>query len=78
MRTTIRIDEGLLSRAKQVAAASGKTLTAVLEDALRESLARRQSAGGRKHVRLHTFGEGGALPGIDLDDSAALIDRMES
>jgi len=77
MRTTIRIDEGLLSRAKQLAAASGKTLTSVLEDALRESLARRQS-GRPKQVRLHTFGEGGVLPGVDLDDSASLIDRMES
>ena len=40
MRTTVRIDEHLLQAAKQQAAASGQTLTAVLEQALRESLAR--------------------------------------
>ncbi len=78
MRTTIRIDEQLLSKAKQVAAASGKTLTAVLEDALRESLSRRRSTVRRKRVRLQTFGEGGVLPGVDLDDSASLLERMES
>jgi Arc/MetJ family transcription regulator len=35
MRTTVRLDEHLLAEAKKQAAASGKTLTAVLEQALR-------------------------------------------
>lgn len=78
MHMTVRIDEELLRKAKQLAAASGKTLTAVLEDALRESLGRRQASGRRKRVRLRTVGEGGVLPGVDLDDSSSLLDRMES
>jgi len=78
MRTTVRLDEDLLVQAKQLAAASGKTLTSVLEDALRETLARRQAAARRKRVRLRTFGSGGVLPGVDLDDSASLLERMES
>jgi hypothetical protein len=41
MRTTVRFDEHLLAEAKKHAAESGKTLAAVLEDALRASLARR-------------------------------------
>ncbi len=35
MRTTIRLDPHLLARAKEVAAASGKTLNAVIERAAR-------------------------------------------
>ena len=78
MRTTIRMDEHLLAQARQYAAASGKTLTAVLEEALRESLARRASLPRRKPVRLRTVKGTGTLPGIDLDDSAALLQAMES
>jgi hypothetical protein len=36
MRTTIRLNERLLAEAKKYAAESGRTLTSVLEDELRE------------------------------------------
>jgi len=78
MRTTIRIDERLLKEAKQQAIRSGKTLTAIIEDALRESLTRQRGSGPRETVRLVTFEGKGLLPGVDLDDSAALLDLMES
>jgi hypothetical protein len=79
MRTTIRLDDALLAEAKAAAAARGTTLTAVIEDALRESLARRHgTARKRQRVELPTSGEGSKLmPGVDLDDSAALLDLME-
>jgi hypothetical protein len=76
MRTTVRLDEHLLQQAKQHAVASGKTLTAVLEQALRESLARRPAAARAEPVRLNTFRGGGVRPGVDLDDSASLLDVM--
>ena len=76
MRTTINIDDALLAEAKQVAARTGRTLTAVVEDALRESLHRRQTA-ARQPVELPVFGEGGVQPGVDLDDSASLLDLMD-
>lgn len=76
MRTTINIDDALLAEAKQVAARTGRSLTAVVEDALRESLHRRRRTGQRA-VELPTFGEGGVQPGVDLDDSAALLELME-
>ena len=77
MRTTVRLDEHLLQAAKQKAAAAGQTLTAVLEQALRESLARRPAAAARSApVRLKTFSGGGVRPGVDLDDSASLLDLM--
>ncbi|MBI2863679.1 MAG: type II toxin-antitoxin system VapB family antitoxin [Chloroflexi bacterium] len=78
MRTTIRIDDQLLQEAKQLAIRSGRTLTSVIEDALRESLSRQRSVRQRGPVRLATFGGKGLLPGADLDDSAALLDLMES
>ncbi len=78
MHTTIRIDDQLLKKAKQLAARSGKSLTAIIEDALRESLARQELSNQREPVRLVTFEGKGLLPGVDLDDSAALLDLMES
>jgi len=77
MRTTIRLDDDLLREAKRQAAASGRTLGAVIEDALREALSRRPAEGRREHVRLTTFRGQGVRPGVDLDDSAALLDLME-
>jgi Arc/MetJ family transcription regulator len=78
MRTTIRLDENLLAEAKKYAAESGRTLTAVLADALRETLSRRSAPGERKPVRLRTMKGDGMRPGVDLDDSASLLEHMES
>lgn len=73
MRTTLNIDDDLLRNAKETAARHDRTLTAVVEDALRESLARRRTATRRPAVELPTFhGEGGLMPGVDLDDNAGL------
>ena len=78
MRTTIRIDETLLREAKQAAARSGKSLTALIEDALRESLAHQRRAKSRKPVRLITVDGNGLHAGVDLDDSASLLDRLDA
>jgi hypothetical protein len=78
MRTTVRLDEKLLKEVKRHAAESGMTLTAVIEQSLRERLARKSaSSKTRTNVRLHAVGKGGLHPGIDLDDSASLLDAME-
>jgi hypothetical protein len=76
MRTTIRLDESLLQEAKRHAMETGTTLTAVLEHALRESLARRTLRAKARPVRLKTFKGGGVRPGVDLDDNASLLDLM--
>jgi hypothetical protein len=78
MRTTVRLDDALLAEAKAHAAKTGRTLTQVLEDALRESLARRDARPGpRKPVALPTFKGKGVQPGVDLDSSAALLELMD-
>lgn len=77
MRTTIRFDKQLLIQAKKLAAEGGTTLTALVEDALRETLARRKPPRHRSRLRLTTFGRGGVQPHVDLDNSASLLERME-
>jgi hypothetical protein len=77
MRTTIRLDAHLLAQAKAKAAETGRTLTAVIEDALRASLARKSASRPRRQIALTTVKGDGLQPGVDLDDTAALIDRME-
>jgi hypothetical protein len=75
MRTTIRIEDALLVEAKTRAAASGKTLNEVVEDALRQAFARRPVPAARP--TLPVFREGRLRPGVELDDNAALLDRMD-
>lgn len=78
MRTTIRFDPHLLADAKKRAAERGTTLTAVLEEALRESLARRPRATARNRIRLKTVSGSGVRRGVNLDDNASLRDVMDS
>ena len=78
MRTTINLDAQVLAEAKLLARRSGKTLTAVIEDALRERLARRAALPSPEPVRLVTVGGNGLLPGVDLDDSAAMRELMDA
>ena len=76
MRTTINLDDELYRTARIVAARTGRTLTQVFEDALRESFAR--SAGApRRPVEIPTFKGNGTLPGIDLDDTSVLLEQVE-
>ncbi|MEZ5319228.1 MAG: CopG family transcriptional regulator [Vicinamibacterales bacterium] len=78
MRTTIRMDPHLLAEAKRAAADSGRTLTAVIEDAVRAHLAQRRKTGRRPPRPALTIVDGrGVRPGVDLDDTAALLDLMD-
>lgn len=77
MRTTINLDDDLLAEAKAVAARSGRTVTAVIEDAVRVELLRRRRAVDRPRVEL-PVGALHARPGVNLDSTAALLDLMEA
>lgn len=76
MRTTVDLPDDLLAQAKRAAIASRRTLTQVIVDAVREAMSRRRR-GPTTRSALPVFGEGGVQPGVDLDDSAALVDVME-
>jgi len=78
MRTTIDIPDDLLAKAKRIAAESRRPLRAVIEDALREALTRRRRSAKCNPVSLPTFRGGGLRPGVDLDDTASLLDLMDA
>jgi hypothetical protein len=71
------LNDDLLSRAKAEAQRSGRTLTAVVEDALRQSLSAKRDAPMRSRIRLKAAGKGGLCPGVDLDRTAELLDVMD-
>jgi hypothetical protein len=79
MRTTIRLDDDLMRAVKRHALESGMTVTAVIAQSLRERLQRYRDRASNPPAPLSlvTTGEGGLRPGVDLDDSAALIELME-
>lgn len=78
MRTTVRLDDALLERAKHEARRRGETLTALIERGLRLVLAKPQPRRERRHVRIPVSNAGGGLlPGVDLDNGAALADILE-
>jgi hypothetical protein len=78
MRTTVRLDDALLERAKREAKRRGDTLTALIERGLRLVLARPERRSARRRVEIPVCRKGGGtLPGVDLGDSAALLDVLE-
>jgi len=76
MRTTISIDDGLLSRLKADSARTGRTLGSLIEDAVRAAYAH-QSTANRDLEPLPTFGGSGLMPGVDITDAASLRDLMD-
>jgi hypothetical protein len=77
MRTTVRLDPDLLHEAKIVAAEDRTTMTALMEQALRELLARRRQSRPRTRVPLPSFRGRGLQPGVDLSNTAALLDLLD-
>lgn len=76
MRTTLDLQDQLLIRAKQRAAETHRTLTAVVEDALRMALAppKKEKA---KPFKVITYGGGGVAPGFDWDKPLASLRELE-
>ena len=77
MRTTVRLPEQLLRRARKKAAETGQTLTSLIEDGLNTVLAEPGRSGRHARVQLPVSkASGGALAGIDLNRSSDLEDLM--
>ena len=69
MRTTLTIDDHLLSEAKAVAARTHRTIGSVFEDALRQMLARADDpCSPTGAVSLPSDGGSGLQPGVDLEN----------
>jgi Arc/MetJ family transcription regulator len=73
MKTTLNIDDAVMARLKREAARQGRTMSELVETALRGLLQSR-----KKHAELSalpTFNSGGAF--IDVADREALYQAME-
>lgn len=77
MRTTVTIDDELLASAKRLALAGNRSLGSVLEDALREMLAR-HARQEREPVTLDlpVYGNPGDAPLVDILDKHALAEAL--
>lgn len=75
MRTTIRIDDELHHRIKQVADETGRTIGEVIADAVQRSLHARPAQEALE--ALPTAGGEGVLPGVDLASNRAMRDLMD-
>jgi plasmid stability protein len=70
-RTTVRLPEDLIRRARRRAAEEGRTLTALIEDGVRRVLDNRASGLNKKRVLPRvSSATGGVRPGIDLTNAA--------
>jgi hypothetical protein len=76
MRTTLDIEDAVLRAARKRAAEEGKTLTRVVEEALREHLGADRRRARAFRLKLLTK-KGRLLPGANLADRDALYERME-
>jgi len=78
MRTTVRLDDGLLEQAKAEARRKHRTLTSLIEEGLRLVLSGNAVSPRRKKVVLPVSrARGGVLPGVNLDNNAGVLDIMD-
>jgi len=72
-RTTVRLPEDLLNRARRKAVAEGRTLTSLIEDGLRAMVGENRKTEKKEPVmpRVSKAG-GGLMPGIDLTEQSTL------
>ncbi|MCP3957525.1 MAG: CopG family transcriptional regulator [bacterium] len=77
MRTTITIDDGLLSALKRRSAETGSTVSRQIEDAVRVALSRRLEASAAGKFELITFGRGGRFSAQDIDKTSALVEAED-
>jgi len=66
-----------MRKAKVYARKNDLTLTAVMERALSTYLAESKGQHAAKPFTLPSFSYGPPLPGVDLDDTSALLDLMD-
>jgi len=72
-RTTVRLPEELLTRAKRKAATEGRTLTSLIAEGLRLVIADKRQRSREKHNDPPVSeARGGLMPGVEWDDLPAL------
>jgi hypothetical protein len=76
MRTTISIHDELLKSAKLRARERGKTLGALVEDALRRELSVDYDSADRPPIPIFRGGNG-VRPGVDLTSNRAMYELLD-
>ena len=76
MRTTITLDDGLAADLKRRAQSEGKSVSAVISEALRAQLGKRATRPKTAPFRLITVKGGGLKPGVEVAKLRAL-DEIE-
>lgn len=74
MKTTLNIDDSVMTRLRQESAASGRTMSELVETALRQLLSHRSAI--TELPSLPSFDSGGAL--VDVADREALYRIMDA
>ena len=77
MQTTIQLDETVLDQATRLAQDRGCNLSQFIEETLRDRITSQPTVARQPLLRLTTVGGQGLRPGVDLDNSAALLTLME-
>ena len=78
MRTTVNINDALLAEAKERANREGRSIGAIINDALREDVARRAARNApAQREPVITFRGNGVRPGGNLDSMSELLDTMD-
>lgn len=78
MRTTMNLPDGLLEEAKAFAAATGRTMTSVVEEALRKLLDAEATETGQRRITLPVDGRPGGRFLVDLEDKDALWAALDA
>jgi len=78
VRTTVRLPEELLQRAKRKAAAEGRTLTSLIEQGLRlvVSTTAKPQMSGRNDPPVSTA-SGGLRPGLNWENLSLLVQELD-
>jgi hypothetical protein len=77
MRTTILLPDELYDEVRAAAAAEQRTVTSVIEEALRAALRDRNRPRSHPPLRLEPVTGSGLQVDVDLDDSAGLASLMD-
>jgi hypothetical protein len=77
MQTTIQLDDAVLAQATKLARAKGCDLSHLIEETLRDKFSPKSPVTLQPFLRLTTVGGEGVRPGVDLNNSAALLAVME-
>jgi hypothetical protein len=77
MRTTIRLHQPIFRSAKRFAAERGLSFTALVEESLRKSIYSSPRKQKKRKIRLPKFHGNGLLPGVNIDKTGDLYDRMD-